>query len=785
MKALRRKLWRDVRRQRAQFTAITVTVFLGIALFAASYDSFRNLEASYDRTTTEFRFANLFVQGGDVQAVAAAAMAEAEVEFVEVRVVEDLPLRLGDAKLLGRVVGLPAEDQPAVNRVKILHGTYLDPGDEDGVLVEEHLADHFDLGPGSSLEALGPDGWRAMRVVGVASSPEYIWPARDRQDLLTSPDDFGVIFAAGETATSLTESSPNSVVAYYSGGTEDADLTRRLTEAAWDAGAAEVYTRSQQPSNAALEEDLRGFEEMSLFFPILFLAAAAMAAYVMINRLVHSQRPHIGLLISEGYTRRQVLRHYLGYGMVPGILGAVPGAVVGVLLARLITGLYTELISVPVRVIELRASTLAAAVVFGIVVALVAAIAPARSAARMTPAEVMRGVGPPGRGRPSVAERAFPPLRRLPIRWRMALRGIERSPRRTVYTILGVVLSLVLVLVSWGMIDTMRFFFDRQFLEITREDARVFFAEPVTAEVVAGLEEIEEIAVAEPSLELAAALSANGQRYDSALVILEPDTRMHGFFATNGDEIALPDNGLLVGSFLGELLEVEEGEAITLSLPAVGVSVDAPIARFVDEPMGTVAYASRRAAATLAGGELPATSALVSYAAGVDRAEVRGNLTDLAMVAAVTDAKSLYEIVQRYMGLFYGFVGIMLAFGGAMAFALIFNSMSVNIAERTRETATLLAVGMKRRTIATLIGSENLVVAALGIPPGLVLGWWVSSLAMSSFNTDLFRFDLHMRAGTLVYSAAAMLVVALLSQWPGLRAIGRLDIPRIVKERST
>ena len=55
---------------------------------------------------------------------------------------------------------------------------------------------------------------------------------------------------------------------------------------------------------------------------------------------------------------------------------------------------------------------------------------------------------------------------------------------------------------------------------------------------------------------------------------------------------------------------------------------------------------------------------------------------------------------------------------------------------------------------------------------------------MSSFNSDLFTFTLHVRPSTFVFSALAMLGVALVSQWPGVRAVGRLDVARVVRERS-
>ncbi len=782
VRPLTRKLLRDIRRHRAQFVAVALTVFLGVTLFAASYDSFQNLEASYEETFTEFRFANLTIGGGDTGAVAEVAAALDGVESVGVRTVADLPIRIGDHKLLGRVVGIPAGAQPPVNQLKILQGGY--PGEAGGVLVEEHMAEHFDLAPGDTVEVLVGTEWRAESVAAAASSPEYIWPARSRQDLLTSPDNFGVVFGTEELARAAAGGGPNEVAVYYDGGDGDDNLTETLSAAARDLGATSIYTRDQQPSNAALSEDIKGFEETAMFFPILFLAAAAMAAYVMISRLVWSQRPTIGVLMANGFTRRRILTHYLGYGLVPGLAGAIPGAIAGVLLARLITDLYTNLLSVPVTLIEFHPATAATGILIGLVAALLAALAPALLASRVQPSQAMRGETPARAGRRSLAERILPPLRRLPARWRMALRGIERNPRRTAYTIIGVVLSLTLVLVSWGMIDTVEHLLDLQFLEIQREDATVHFTGPVSAGDVDDLAAIEGIAAVEPVLELPVSIGSAGDHYDTALVAMETGTDMHGFRTPGGDWIELPPDGLLVGEALGDLLNVETGDTVALTVGPTGVTVSEQITGFVSEPLGTLAYVSRDRAAALVGEAVPATAAMIAYEPGVDGDAVRAAVTALPTVAAFDDAKALYGIVQDYMGLFYAFVGVMLVFGAAMAFALIFNAMSVNIAERSREIATLLAVGTRRSTISRLITVENLLVAAAGIPLGLLVGYYVSKAAMGTFSSDLFTFPLFVRTSTFLWTAAAIVVVALVSQWPGLRALRRLEIARIVKERS-
>ncbi|MDJ0663764.1 MAG: ABC transporter permease [Acidimicrobiia bacterium] len=780
---LQRKLWRDIGRHKPQFIAITITIFLGVGIFGAAWDSYTNLIASYDQTAIDYRFANLTVAGGDTQAIADLAAAEPRVESVEMRTMVDVPFRIEDTKLLGRALGIPSSEQPSVNRLDVSAGEYPTNGDPSTLLVEDHMADHFGLGPGDSFDILVGDAWQQVTVGGVALSPEYIWPARDRQDIITTPDNFGVAFVPEELAEQITGSGPNEVVIYYFGGEADEATTLSLTTAARELGAINIYTRAEQPSNNALTEDVKGLEEMAVFFPMMFLAAAGMAAYVMISRLVHAQRPHIGTFLANGFTRGQVLRHYLGYGLIPGLLGAIPGAIVGVLLARLITRLYTSILSIPLTIVDFYWTTLLGAIAFGVVASVLAAFAPALVASRVLPAEAMRGETPSGGGRRSLLERLIPPLRRVPTAWRMTLRGVGRNPRRTIYTIIGVVLSLMLVLVSWGMIDTVRNLMDRQFVEIQREDATVFFTGPTATDDVAALVAIDGVAAAEPALTLPVTVSANGEHYETALMVLPDDTELHRFADVDNGWIDLPQRGVVLGQATRDLFDIEVGDSVTMTL-ADGLSVAAPVAAFVDEPLGTMAYVGRTQAEALAGTSLPATSALIAYDEGASAATLRNTITELTQVAAFEDANVLYDLMQRFMILFYAFVGVMLVFGGAMAFALIFNAMSVNIAERTREVATLLAVGTERRSISRYITAENMLVAAMGIPLGLVIGTLAASAALGSFNSDLFTFTLYIQPTTYLFASLAILAVALISQVPGLRAIRRISIPKVVKERS-
>jgi putative ABC transport system permease protein len=167
-----------------------------------------------------------------------------------------------------------------------------------------------------------------------------------------------------------------------------------------------------------------------------------------------------------------------------------------------------------------------------------------------------------------------------------------------------------------------------------------------------------------------------------------------------------------------------------------------------------------------------------------DREALFEQIEDVRGVIATSDARQFFLLIEDFLGLFYLIVGFMLVFSGALAFALIFNTTSANLAERAGEFANMRANGVSNRQVGQLIMGENLLLTAMGVPPGLILGYIVASYAMSTYSTDLFAFDLEMRPESLLYASIAMLVVALISVIPGLRAMRRLDMGKVVRERS-
>ena len=777
--ALHKKALRDLRRRLPQVAAIGTTVMLGVLLFVASYDSFRNVQASYDRTYDRTHFADLTVTGGDSDTIAAAVHDAAGVERIATRTQADRPMAIGATKLVGRVVGMPTANGRGINEIDLIAGRLPDPARPDEVVVERHTADTFDLAAGKQIRVFDDTAWRDVTVSGVVQSPEYLWPARNRQDLLGDPHAFAVVFAPESLARTLSaRTTPNQALVEMAGSATQSDRDR-VTSLLRSAGAMNIEDRGDQPSNAALRQNFNGFRVMAVGFPAMFLSAAAIAEYLLLTRLIYTERPIIGTLLALGARRHAVVRHYVWYGGVVATVAALAGVLIGGVATSLYTKAYASLLKLPDTVIVHRIPTAAIGFALGLATGVIAGLIPAIAAARIAPAEAMRGDGVrPIRIGP--VTRASARWTLIPVVFRMALRSLTRSRRRTVATMVGGVLALVLILASTSMLTSVRAMVDTEFDQVQRQDATVLVA-PGANDVDAQLQSLPGVAVVEPAAIARVTVVVNGHPYPTSLTGLEPATVMHGFRNPDGASRSLPAGGVLAGAALANKLGVRVGDDLTV-VPSTGPARSIHLAGLVDEPLGTALYSTNATARSITNAE--SNGYLLRFGNGADRDRVRATASGFSGVVAYTDNRAVENQLRSYLVIFWVFAGATLVLGALLAFTVIYVTMTINLAERTGELATLRATGAPIRRLTATVAIENIAVTLLAVPIGLAAGVGAGWLFLRSFNNDLFSLHLSVGASALTLAAIAVTAAAAVSQLPAARLIKRIDVAKVVRERS-
>ena len=194
---------------------------------------------------------------------------------------------------------------------------------------------------------------------------------------------------------------------------------------------------------------------------------------------------------------------------------------------------------------------------------------------------------------------------------------------------------------------------------------------------------------------------------------------MHGFRTPDGTARTLPADGVLAGTALADKLGVRIGDDMTV-IPAGGSARKIRLVGLVDEPLGTALYATNATARSIT--NTGPDGYLVRFDNDVDRDRVRAAATALPGVVAYTDTHAVENQIDSYLVIFWVFAGAMLVLGALLAFTVIYVTMTVNLAERTGELATLRAAGAPIRRLTAAVAIENLAATLLAVPIGLAAG---------------------------------------------------------------
>ncbi|MBI3909729.1 MAG: ABC transporter permease [Armatimonadetes bacterium] len=790
MSHLHLKLLRDVRAALWQFLAISLVASLGVAMFHGMLVAYLNQKASYQVSYQRLGFADVWVaMEGAPRSVVRAIARLPGVRAVEGRLVAEVEVeqeRGRRPRVMGRLVTLPSGPDAVgtVNRLRLLEGRPLANPPRREVLLEASFARAHSYRPGDRLYPKFNGERVSFVVAGIVASPEYIYPVQSKQFLVPTPETFGVLFAPQREVEALLgkAGSINEVVLLTEEGRALAvgqAVARRLRSY----GPQAPMTQAEQPSNQLLQSDLEGYKPILVVMPTLFLGVAGLAVALVLARWVQAQRGQIGFLRASGFSARAILCHYLEVGLVAGVGGGILGVALGYWLGGFISGMYERLLHMPYFVRESYPEV--AAIAFGLSLAacLLGAAGPARQAARIPPAEAMRGQMPT---RPSRLAQV-----RLPLALALPLRNVLRRPLRTLGTAAGVLSAVMLLVVSGSLIDSMDEGMELYLREIQRYDLSVGFLPPRSQTVLYHLARWPGVLHAEPSLEIPVRVGHDGFEKETVAVGVVPGSRLRHLVGPGGRPLVPLPGTILFSDTLAKRLRVEVGDVLRLAYIQNtryrNADADLPAGHPVRQPIGFPVYMrldelQHRFAARLGMPPDAIAGALLEvdprYLVGI-----RDRLHRLDGVALVQTKGELERQIGELTAFSRTFLWVMFLFASAMAFVVVYTATDTALWERTRELATLRTLGFGMRRIGWLVSLENLLVAGVGALAGLYPGQWLARLLIQASQTEGFSMQAVVAPRSYLLALAGPLLMVFLAQWPGLRRISRLDLAAAIRLR--
>jgi putative ABC transport system permease protein len=787
MKALDRKVIRDLKLLRSQAITIALVVASAVGGFLAMLSAVDSLERARDSFYAQARFADVFAAVKraplDYAQRAAEVPGVADVQ-ASVESMARITVAGNTDPVIGQLIGLDSRQPQRLNRVQLRSGQWPRGGAHGGAsletVVSESFAQAHRLAPGDSVTALVNGKQRTLRITGTALSPEYVFGG-----LQGMPDmrAFGVFWLDKDelaAATDMTGAFNRLSIKLAPGASQPAvaDAVTRLLERL---GGAPAHGRDEQPSNAMLDNEIKEQRVLGTMLPAIFLAVAGFLLHVVTARLVATQREQVAALKALGYRNSTIAAHYLKL-VTPMVAG---GFALGLLLARWLglglVSLYAEIFrfpqfshSIPLPVAMVALAIVSATTLLGTLTAVAATI-------RLSPAEAMRPPAP-GHYRQALLERVLPG--RLSPALRMILRNIERRPLRACITTGGIAAAVAIVIMGNFFRDAIETIVDTQFNLAMRGDLIVWVTDAVDAGAARELAQLPGVLQVEAGRRVSVRF-VNGSHSENALI--DGNARvplLQRVIDVDSRHVAAGPMGLLMTDRLAAKLGLSPGDTVRVEVREGRRQVlDVVVERTVRNMMGMSAYLEREALNRL----LQDGDVANFFSLRVGARELPAVLlATMAMprVAGVfsksTMLRNMQEISARNVLIMSS---ILTAFAVVIAVGVVYNSARIALAERAWELASLRVMGFTRAEVSGLLLGELALVIAVALPLGMLMGWGLAHLLVELIRSDQFLFPVQIQPRTYAWSAIAVVAAGAGSALIVRRRIDRLDMVAALKTR--
>jgi len=744
---LDRKLFRDLWTAKGLLLAIGAIMGVGINNFVTLQSAHHNLSRAKVEYYQQCRMADFWI---DVKKVPLAELDAVRrlpgvleiTPRVQFKAVVDLPGF--DEPVNALVISMPDRRQTVLNDIVLRQGDYFPDRQDNEVIVSEKFARAHRLHPGQTVRILLNNRRQELAIVGTALSSEYTY-ALGPGTIVPDPERFGVLYVKRSFAESAfnMQGAANQICGRLEAGAGTAgDETLRRAETLLEPfGVFQATPLRLQASNQFLSNEINGLGAIATLSPSVFLTMAALVLNVLLTRLVRQQRTVLGTLKALGHTDGTLVVHVLKLGIGVATVAGLTGCLCGHLLSSMVTTLYRQFFDFP----ELGGRVFWPIHGLGLLAAYACAVAGSLQGAwqvlRLQPAEAMRPE-PPQRGGSVWLERLRFVWDRLSSDWRLVLRSLLRNRFRTATGLFAAAMGTGILVHSFMLVASQKFMIDFQFYRVTRSDIDVMLEAERGDELLSDARHLPGVDYVEPFLEVACTFEHGHARRKGSITGLVADARLTTPRDRSGERIIVPEAGLVISRRLADILQAETGDRLRVT-PVKGQrrTIELPVARIADSYLGLTAYAhSDYLSRQLDEGPLISGLQLQVDPSEERRRELFRDIKRMPAVQAIQARREMIEnLIESLLKSQQIMIVLSITFAGVAFCGSMINASLVNLAERQREVATLLALGYTPWRIGALLLRENLITSGVGTALGLPFGYWIAWLTALAYDGDLVR----------------------------------------------
>ena len=519
-----------------------------------------------------------------------------------------------------------------------------------------------------------------------------------------------------------------------------------------------VLDRNTNVGYVCLKNDSGVVKGIANVFPVFFFLVAALICMTTMNRMVEEQRTQIGVLKALGFSEGKIMGKYLFYSGSAAISGTLIGYVLGIHFFPLVIitaygivykmgGIY-YVSDLPLALVSLTVAVLCSVGTTWL---------SCHKELKEVAADLMRPKAP------KAGKRVF--LEHVPFIWKrlkflqkVSVRNIVRYKKRFFMMVIGISGCTALLVMGFGVRDSVVAVADQQYEEIQLYDIGVTLKDgKMPGE--ADLKSLDSVLEKENAAGMYAMektidpVTDKGTKSIHMVAVENPD-EVGDFISLHTkkqEPIAYPKEGeAVLSKKVAETYAVKKGDTILLR-DSDNNEMHLKVTGICENHIYNYVYIAPESYEKQIG-DVVFKNVYVRLPDASDIHEVSAALMKADGVTAVTVNSDMLSRISQMMSCMNYIVIIIIICAGALAFIVLYNLNNINITERVREIATIKVLGFYPKETASYVFRENMVLTAIGCGLGLILGKWFHRFVMGEIQIDMVSFNVQINAVSYLFS---------------------------------
>lgn len=337
MKRLPRELWQDKGKYVALFLFLSVTIGFVSGFLVAD----NSMTSAYDES-----FAKYDIEDGHFTLAAPAD--DALTDKLEAENIAVYELFYKDITLANEDVVRVYKNRTEVDRACLMEGSMPDADNE--IVIDRLYAENNGISVGDNMKVDG----KSFTVIGFVALSDYSAMFKNNTDMMFNASRFTIAVVSDSAFDSMSESGLKYCYAWQNGDSsltkqQQADKADDIKNVLKETGLLTDFVKQVDNQSITFTgEDMGGDRTMIMVLLYVVMAVLAFVFGVTTKSTIEQEASAIGTLRASGYTKGELLRHYLALPTLITLVAALIGNILGYTCMKgIVSGMYYHSYSLP------------------------------------------------------------------------------------------------------------------------------------------------------------------------------------------------------------------------------------------------------------------------------------------------------------------------------------------------------------------------------------------------------------------------------------------------------